>query len=70
MRGSQFSLKLTKDENSQIKPGTFWLVPDSSVFTATKPIKTTYSYNKLSVGKLNIIRELKTCKQGIAECMT
>jgi hypothetical protein len=34
------------------------VVPDSSVFTATNPIKTTYSYNKLSVGNLNIIWEL------------
>jgi hypothetical protein len=46
------------------------VVPDSSVFTTTKPSKTTYSYNKLSVGNLNIIQELKTCKQGIAECRT
>jgi hypothetical protein len=34
------------------------VVPDSSIFAATKPIETTYSYNKLSVGNLNIIREL------------
>jgi hypothetical protein len=34
------------------------VVPDSSVFTAIKPIKMTYSYNKLSVSNLNIIREL------------
>jgi hypothetical protein len=58
-RANQFSLKLTKDENSQIKPGTGRVVPDSSVFTATKPIKMTYSYNKLSIGKLSIIRELE-----------
>jgi hypothetical protein len=32
--------------------------PYSSVFTAMKPIKMTYSYNKLSVGNLSIIREL------------
>jgi hypothetical protein len=34
------------------------VVPDSSVFMAKKPLKTTYSYNKISVGNLNIIREL------------
>jgi hypothetical protein len=46
-------------------------VPDSSVFTATKPIKTTYSYNKLSVGNLSIMRELQSMKNRIiAECMT
>jgi hypothetical protein len=57
-RASQFSLKLTKDERSQIKPETCRVVPDSSVFMAKKPIKTTYSYNKLSVDNLNIIQEL------------
>jgi hypothetical protein len=39
------------------KPETCRVVPESSVFTATKPIKTTYSYNKLSFGNLNIIRD-------------
>jgi hypothetical protein len=39
------------------------MVPDSSVFTATKPIKMTYSYNKLSVSSLNIIRELQNMKK-------
>jgi hypothetical protein len=34
------------------------VVPDGSVFTATKPIKMTYSYNKLSVSNWNIIWEL------------
>jgi hypothetical protein len=34
------------------------MVRDSFVFTATKPIKMTYSYNKLSVSNLNIIWEL------------
>jgi hypothetical protein len=40
------------------------VVPDSSVFTARKPIKMTYSYNKLSVSNLNIIRELSNMKSG------
>jgi hypothetical protein len=36
-----------------------------------KPVRMTYSYNKLSVSNLDIIRELiKHVKQGIAECMT
>jgi uncharacterized protein YigE (DUF2233 family) len=34
------------------------VVPDSSVFTAIKPVRTRYSYNKLSVNNSNIIREL------------
>jgi hypothetical protein len=34
------------------------MIPDSSVFTAREPIKMTYSYNKLFVSNLNIIREL------------
>jgi hypothetical protein len=35
-----------------------------------KPVRMTYSYNKLSVSNLDIIRELiKHVKQGIAECM-
>jgi hypothetical protein len=57
-RASQFSLKLTKDENGLIKPRTCRVVPDSSVFTATNPVRTTYSYNKLSVSNPNVIREL------------
>jgi hypothetical protein len=40
------------------------VVPDSSVFTARKPIKMTYSYHKLSVSSLNIIRELLNMKTG------
>jgi hypothetical protein len=35
-------------------------LPDSSVFIAIKPIKMTYSYNKLFVSNLNIIREHET----------
>jgi hypothetical protein len=35
-----------------------WVVPDSSVFMARKPIKMTYSYNKLLASNLNIIWKL------------
>jgi hypothetical protein len=47
-----------------IKHGTCRVVPHSSVFTAKKPIKMTYSYNKLSASSLNIIRELLNVKTG------
>jgi hypothetical protein len=40
------------------KLGTCRMVPDSSVFTARKPIEIIYSYNKLSISSSNIIREL------------
>jgi hypothetical protein len=51
--------KLTKDEKQlDKKPGTCRVVPDNSAFTTRKPNKKTYSYNKLSVSSLNIIREL------------
>jgi hypothetical protein len=35
------------------------VVPDSSIFTATKPGKTTYSYRKLSANKLTPFGSLK-----------
>jgi hypothetical protein len=34
------------------------VVTDSSIFTARKPIKVIYSYNKLSINGSNSIREL------------
>jgi hypothetical protein len=34
------------------------VVPDSSVFKATKPVRATYSYNKLSASNPNVIWEL------------
>jgi hypothetical protein len=40
------------------------VVLDSSVFVARKPIKMTYSYNKLSISSSNIIRELLNMKTG------
>jgi translation initiation factor 2B subunit (eIF-2B alpha/beta/delta family) len=40
------------------------VVPDSSIFTARKPIKMIYSYNKLSISSSNIIRELQNMKIG------
>jgi hypothetical protein len=39
------------------KLGTCRVVPDSSIFTAGKPIKVIYSYNKLSINSSNSIRE-------------
>jgi hypothetical protein len=38
------------------------VVPDSSIFTARKPIKMIYSYNKLSISSLNSIREMLNMK--------
>jgi hypothetical protein len=35
------------------------VVPDSSIFTATKPGKMTYNYRKLSVSKLMPFESLK-----------
>jgi hypothetical protein len=35
------------------------VVPDSSIFTATKPGKMTYSYRKLSASKLIAFGSLK-----------
>jgi hypothetical protein len=69
-RASQFSWNWQRTKSSYIKPRTCRVVPDSSVFTAKKPIKMTYSYNKLSVSNLNVIRELLNMKSRIAECMT
>jgi hypothetical protein len=40
------------------KLGICRVVPDSSIFVAGKPCKTTYSYEKLSVNRLETIREL------------
>jgi hypothetical protein len=52
-------LKLTKEiKYSDNKLGTCRVVPDSSIFTARKPIKVIYSYNKLSINSSNSIREL------------
>jgi hypothetical protein len=58
-RASQFSLKINKRQSNQIpKLGTCRVVPDSSIFTARKPCKMTYSYEKASASKLETIREL------------
>jgi hypothetical protein len=57
-RANQFSWNWQRIKNSWIKPGTCRVAPDSSVFAARKPVKMTYSYNKLSASSLNIIREL------------
>jgi hypothetical protein len=43
------------------------VVPDSSVFTAKKPIKMTYIYNKLSASSSNIIREALKHKTGYSQ---
>jgi hypothetical protein len=40
------------------------VVPDSSIFTARKPINMIYSYSKLSISSSNIIRELQNMKTG------
>jgi hypothetical protein len=52
------------------KFGTCQVVPDSSIFAARKPCEVTYSYEKLSVNRLKIIRKLQNIKQNIAEWMT
>jgi hypothetical protein len=45
--------------NDPMKLGTCRVVPDSSIFTATKPDGMTYSYRKLSANKLKPFGSLK-----------
>ena len=52
-RASQFDLKeLTRDKTVKCQTGTCQVRPDSSIYTALKPLTTTYSYRELSANKL------------------
>jgi hypothetical protein len=47
------------------------LVPDSSIFTAIKPVRTTYSYKQAICQQFKHHSGTdKACKQGTTECMT
>jgi hypothetical protein len=47
------------------------VVPDSSVFIAIKPVRTTYSYKQAICQQFeHHSRTDKACRQGTAECMT
>ena len=66
--------KLTRDRTVKCQTGTCRVRPDSSVYTALKPLTTTYSYRKLSANKFidhSANRRMDTRKDPIAEriCM-
>ena len=72
-RASQFDLKqLTRDKTVKRQIGTCRVRPDSSIYTALKPLTTTYSYRKLSANKFinhSANRKMNARKGLIAECM-
>ena len=72
-RASQFDLKkLTRDKIVKCQTGTCRVRPDSSIYTALKPLTMTYSYRKLSASKFinhSANRKMNTRKDPIAECM-
>ena len=72
-RASQFDLKkLTRDKTVKCQTGTCQVRPDSSIYTALKPLTTTYNYRKLSANKFinhSANRKMNTRKDPIAECM-
>ena len=64
--------KLTRDKTVKCQTGTCQVRPDSSIYTALKPLTTTYSYRKLSANKFinhSTNRKMNTRKDPIAECM-
>ena len=64
--------KLTRDKTVKCQTGTCRVRPDSSIYTALKPLTTTYSYRKLSAHKFinhSANRRMNIRKDPIAECM-
>ena len=64
--------KLTRDKTIKCQTGTCRVRPDSSTYTALKPLTTTYSYRELSANKFidhSANREMNARKDLTAECM-
>ena len=64
--------KLTRDRTIKCQTGTCRVIPDSSSYTALKPLTTTYSYKELSANKFinhSANREMNARKDLIAEYM-
>ena len=72
-RASQFDLKkLTRDKTIKCQTGTYRVIPDSSIYTALKPLTTTHGYRKLSANKFinhSANRKMNTRKDTITGCM-
>ena len=64
--------KLTRDKTVKCQTGTCRVRPDSSIYTALKPLTTTHSYRKLSANKFinhSANRKMNTRKDTITGCM-